>query len=69
MFYGKLSVQQMDPQAGQAVLKLQLALKLLHHRPVRSSVRIPQRQPAVHWVLLLGPVQEPGAAYAVPHYG
>ena len=26
------------------------------------------RRPAVHWVLLLGAMQEPGADYSIPHY-
>ena len=29
---------------------------------------MPYRRTAAHWVILLGAVQEPGAAYAVPHY-
>ena len=45
------------------------AFDLLHCWTVRKSVQIPQHRPTVHWVLLLGPVQEPGVAYAVPNYG
>ena len=45
------------------------ALDLLHHGPVHKSVRIPELRPTVHWVLLLGPVEELGADYDVPHYG
>ena len=30
---------------------------------------MPQRRPTVHWVLLLGTVQEHGTADAVPHHG
>ena len=51
------------------MLQLNPALNLLHHKSVRSCVRMPYCCPIVHWVLLLGLVQEPGAAYAVPHYG
>ena len=56
MFYGKSSINQTGPQAVRLVLKLHLALSLLHPGPVRSIVRMPQCRPAVHWVLLLGPV-------------
>ena len=33
IFYGKLSVNQMGPQAGRAVLQLHPALDLLHRGP------------------------------------
>ena len=51
------------------MLQLHPALNLLHHRPVRQGLQVPKRRPTVHWVLLLGEVYEPRAAYAVPHYG
>ena len=47
---------------------MHLALDLLHHGPVRLRVQMPYRRPAVHWVLLLGAVQEMGAAYTIPHF-
>ena len=53
MFNGKSSVHQTGPQASRVVLQLHPELDLLHPGPVRASVRIPQRQLAVHWVLLL----------------
>ena len=37
-------------------LQLHPELDLLHHGPVQSSVQMPQRRTAVHWVLLLGKV-------------
>ena len=57
------------PQAGREVLQLHLALDLLHCGTVRSSVQMPKRRPAVHWVLLLGLVEEQEAVYAIPHNG
>ena len=45
------------------------ALNLFFCRPVRSRVQMLYPRPTAHWVLLLGPVQELVAAYAVPHYG
>ena len=51
--YGKLP-KQTGPRAGRAVLQLHLALDLLHHGPVRSRVRMPQRRTAVYGVLLMG---------------
>ena len=56
MFYGKSSIKEMGTRAGRAVLQLHLALKLIQRGPVRLSVRMLQRWPAVHWVLLLGTV-------------
>ena len=56
MLYGKSSINQAGLQAGRAVLQLHLALDLIHRGPIRSSVQILQRRPAVHRVLLLGPV-------------
>ena len=52
-FYDK-SLKQTGTRAGQAVLWLHLALDLLHYGPVRASVRMLQRRPEVHRVLLLG---------------
>ena len=54
MFYGKSSVQQTGLRAGRVLLQLHPALDLLHCRPVRSSVRMPQHRPEAHRVLLLG---------------
>ena len=54
--YGKLSVCQTGPQAGQAVLQLYPKLDLLHHSPVRQGVQVPQLQLTVHRVLLLAAV-------------
>ena len=54
MLYGKFSVYHTSLRAGRAVLQLHPALDLLHCGPVRSSVRVPQRRPEVHWFLLLG---------------
>ena len=51
------------------MLQLHPELNLLHSGAVHNSVQMPQHRPAVKWVLLLGLVKEPGAAYAVPHYG
>ena len=56
MFYGKLYVNQTGPQAIQTVLQLHPSLDLLHRGPIRWSVQIPQCQPLVHWVIVLGPV-------------
>ena len=56
MFYSKFSVYQTGPRAGGAVMKLHPALHLIHCGPIRTSVRMPQRRPEGHWVLLLGPV-------------
>ena len=56
MFYGKSSVKQMGLQDGQAVLQFHPELNLLHRGTVRASMKMPQRRPAVHWVILLGPV-------------
>ena len=56
MFYGKLSVKQMGPRSSQVVLHLHLMINLLHHGTVCLSMRIPQRQPAVYWVILMGTV-------------
>ena len=39
------------------MLHLHPSLDLLHRGPVRLGVQILQRRPAVHWVLLLGPVK------------
>ena len=52
-FYGK-SPNQTGPRGGRAVLQLHPALNLLYHRPVRSSVQMPQRRPEVHSELLMG---------------
>ena len=67
MFYGKSSVCQMGLRDGRAVLQLHPSLDLLHHKPVRQGVRVLERRPTVHGVLLLGAVQEQGMADAVPH--
>ena len=55
-FYGKSSICQTGPRAGQAVLLLHPALDLLYHGPVRQGVRVPEFRPTVHRLLLLGPV-------------
>ena len=52
-FYSKF-LKQTGLKDGRAVLQLHPALDLLHHEPVRASVRMPQSRPAVHWVLLMG---------------
>ena len=46
---------------------MHLEIDLLCHGTVRSRVQMMQHRPAVHRVLLLGYVQEQGAAYATPH--
>ena len=51
------------------MLQLHPALNLLHHGPVCQSVRIPQRRTALHWVVLLGPVQEQGRSNALFQHG
>ena len=56
MFYSKSSVCQTGPQDGQEVLKLHPELNLLHHRPVRQGVQVPEYRPTVQRVLLLGAV-------------
>ena len=56
MFYGESSIKQTGPQASRDVLQLHPALDLLHRGLARSSVKMRENQPAVHWVLLLGPV-------------
>ena len=44
------------------------ALDLLHRGPVQSRMQMPYSHAEVYWVLMLGILQEPGVAYAVPHY-
>ena len=52
-FYGKL-LKLTVPKDGRSVLQLHPALDLLHHGPVRASVRMMHHWTAVHGVLLLG---------------
>ena len=66
--YGKLSVYQTGPRAGQEVLQLHPSLDMIHNGPVLQSVQVPERRPAVHGVLLLGSVQEQGTGDAVTHH-
>ena len=54
-FYGE-SPQQTGLRDGRVVLQLHSALDLLYHGPVCEGVRVLERRPAVHGVLLLGEV-------------
>ena len=45
---------------------MHLVLDLLHRGPVCKSMQMPQHRPAVHWMLLLGPVLEQGLLMPSP---
>ena len=50
-------------------MHLHLVLDLIHQGPVRQGMRVLERRPTVHWVLLLGVLQEQGTSDDVPHHG